>query len=204
MIEPAIPAVTVAITGASGTAYGLRLIQCLDAKLVNTHLLISAAGRSVAALEGKYQLPTAPDRLRDYLTEQLSLEADHLHVYSPEDWQSPLASGSSAPRRMVVCPCSMGSLAAIAGSHANNLIERAADVVLKERGDLIVVPRETPLCSTHLEHMLNLSRCGATILPAAPAFYHHPNDIQGLIDYIVARILDHLAIEHDLIQRWGE
>lgn len=195
--------VTVAITGASGIGYGLRLVKNLSRVGVDTHLLISAAGRAVAATEQGAHLPAEPQQIHTQLTTELAIEAHRLHVHGLEDWFSGLASGSSAPRRMVVCPCSMGTLAALAGSHSNNLIERAADVVLKERGNLIVVPREAPLSSTHLEHMLSLSRLGAVILPACPAFYHQPREIEELLDYVVARILDHLQIEHSLIKRWG-
>ncbi|MBK1652157.1 UbiX family flavin prenyltransferase [Halorhodospira halochloris] len=196
-------AVTVAITGASGIAYGLRLIKCLNAQEIQTHVLISKAGRAVAELENNFRLPEQADKIHALLSQELSLHPKLVRVYDSEDWNSPLASGSSAPQRMVICPCSMGTLAAVAGSHSNNLIERGADVVLKERGQLIVVPREAPLSSMHLEHMLNLSRAGATILPASPAFYHHPSNITELLDYIVARILDHLGVEHDLSERWG-
>ncbi len=120
-----------------------------------------------------------------------------------QQWFSPVASGSNAPRAMVICPCSTGTLAAVAQGMANNLIERAADVMLKERRQLILVPRESPYSEIHLTQMLTLTRMGAVILPASPGFYHQPQQIEDLIDFIVARILDHLQLDHQLIRRWS-
>lgn len=129
--------------------------------------------------------------------------AGELHVLGKEEWFSPPASGSAAPKQMVICPCSTGTLAAVATGMSNSLLERAADVVIKERGQLILVPRETPFSSIHLEHMLSLSRLGATIMPAAPGFYHDPKSVEDLVDFMVARILDHLGVDHGLTKRWG-
>jgi flavin prenyltransferase len=126
-----------------------------------------------------------------------------LRAFGREEWFAPVASGSNPPDAMVICPCTMGSLAAIAAGLADNLIERAADVMLKERRPLILVPRETPLSAIHLENMLKLARAGAVILPANPGFYHRPQDVGGVIDFIVARILDHLGVAHALMPRWG-
>jgi 4-hydroxy-3-polyprenylbenzoate decarboxylase len=127
-----------------------------------------------------------------------------LRVFGREDWFAPVASGSNPPEAMVICPCTMGTLAAVAAGLSDNLIERAADVALKEGRKLILVPRETPFSSLHLENMLKLSRAGAVILPANPGFYHEPKRVEDLVDFIVARILDHLGVKHDLMQRWGE
>ncbi|MBK1734328.1 aromatic acid decarboxylase [Halorhodospira abdelmalekii] len=201
------PPVTVAWTGASGIDYGLRLLQCLAQGGCTVHLLLSDAARAVAECETGWRLPAAPAALQALLAEQLAFAEERLRVYAADEWTAPLASGSSAPRRMVICPCTVGTLAAVAGSHSNTLLERAADVVLKERGQLIVVPRETPLSTTHLEHMLTLSRLGAVVLPAAPGFYHRPQRVEELIDFIVGRVLDHLGMVgmgHSLAPRWGD
>jgi len=131
-------------------------------------------------------------------------ERDRLRVFGREDWFAPVASGSNPADAMVICPCTMGSLAAIACGLADNLIERAADVMLKERRPLILVPRETPLSVIHLENMLRLARAGAVILPANPGFYHQPSTIEGLVDFVVGRVLDQLRIAHRLLPRWGE
>ena len=120
-----------------------------------------------------------------------------------EEWFSPVASGAAAPKQMGVCPCSMGTVSAIANGASDNLLERAADVVIKERGQLILVPRESPFSAIHLENMLKLARLGVTIMPAAPGFYHEPKSIEDLVDFMVARILDHLGVEHELTRRWG-
>ena len=149
------------------------------------------------------KLPSGPDAMKAVLVEHLGCDADKLIVCGKEDWFSPVASGSAAPKQMVVCPCSAGSVASIAHGISDNLIERAADVVLKERGQLIMVVRETPFSTLHLENMLKLSQMGTTIMPAAPGFYHQPKSIEDLIDFMVARILDHLGVEQGLVPRWG-
>lgn len=195
--------VSVAITGASGIPYGLRLVQALAAADEEVHLLVSEAGRAVAGLEADAPLPAEPEALHEALCQRLALPPHRLRVWGERDWQAPLASGSAAPRRMAICPCTTGTLAALAGGHSDSLIERAGDVVLKERGTLVVVPRETPLTATHLEHMLTLTRQGAVVLPAAPGFYHGADSVATLIDFIVARVLDHLGVAHKLGPRWG-
>ena len=139
-----------------------------------------------------------------YLCDYFAVAEDQLRLLSREDWFSPVASGSSSPTHMVICPASGGSLSAIAHGASNNLIERAADVALKERRKLIVVPRETPYSSIHLENMLKLSQMGAIILPASPGFYQKPASVNDMIDFIVARILDQLDIPQQLMSRWGE
>lgn len=195
--------ITLAFTGASGAPYGWRLLQCLLAQQVQVHLLISSAARVVFTTEHDIKLSAAPDKCQAQLVEMLQCPPHLLKVYGKDDWFSPVASGSAAPSQMVVCPCSTGSLAAIANGASENLIERAADVVLKERGQLILVVRESPLNAIHLEHMLKLARLGVTIMPAAPGFYHQPKGIEDLVDFMVARLLDHLELEQQLVPRWG-
>ena len=195
--------ITLAITGASGAPYALRLLECMLAQGQEVSLLISSAARVVFATEENLKLPGSPEALQKLLCERYQVPTSQLKVYGKEEWFSPVASGSAAPKRMVVCPCSTGTLSAIATGASDNLIERAADVVIKERGQLILVPREMPLSSIHLEHMLNLSRLGVTIMPAAPGFYHQPQSIADLVDFVVARILDHLGLDQQLMSRWG-
>lgn len=195
--------ITLAWTGASGAPYGMRLLQVLLAADYEVFLLISSAAKVVLATEHGIKLSANEERAKQTLTTELGVATSKLHICGKDDWFSAVASGSAAPRQMVVCPCSMGSLAAIAHGMSNNLLERAADVVLKERGQLLLVVRETPLSSIHLENMLKVTQAGATIMPAAPGFYHRPNTVDDLIDFMVARILDHLGIEQQLQPRWG-
>lgn len=195
--------ITLAVTGASGLPYGMRLIQCLVEAGHHVLLIFSDAAREVARLEMGWELPSAPAEIRDLLIAELALPATGLTVLSPRDWFSAPASGSGAPSRMVICPCSMGTVAAIAHGTSDNLIERAADVVLKERGQLILVPREMPYSTLHLQNMLTLSRLGVTLMPASPAFYQRPRDLQDMINFVVARILDHLGVPQQLVPRWG-
>ncbi|WP_337879086.1 flavin prenyltransferase UbiX [Rheinheimera sp.] len=194
---------TLAFTGASGAGYGWSLLQNLLAQGVKVHLLISSAARVVFATEQNIKLPGGPEACRDFILQQFAAPAELLAVYGKDDWFSPCASGSAAPKQMVICPCSTGTAAAIAHGLSDNLIERAADVVLKERGQLILVPRETPLSTIHLENLLSLSKAGAVVMPAAPGFYHQPKTLQDIEDFMVARILDHLGLAQQLIPRWG-
>lgn len=196
--------VTLAVTGASGSQYALRLLECLVRADVQVLFLISQAAQLVVATETELQLPPKPQALEAFLTEHYQARAGQIRVFGKQDWMSPVASGSGAPAAMVVCPCSTGTLSAIATGASNNLIERAADVTLKERRQLILVPRESPYSTIHLENMLKLSRMGAVILPASPGFYHQPQSIDDLVDFVVARILNQLGIEQDLLKRWGE
>ena len=196
--------VTLAVTGASGSQYALRLLACLVRADVEVFFLISQAAQLVVATETDLQLPPKPQALEAFLTEHYQARAGQIRVFGKQDWMSPVASGSGAPSAMVVCPCSTGTLSAIATGASNNLIERAADVTLKERRKLILVPRESPYSTIHLENMLTLSRMGAVILPASPGFYHQPQSIDDLVDFVVARILNQLGIEQDLLKRWGE
>ncbi|VAW83689.1 Flavin prenyltransferase UbiX [hydrothermal vent metagenome] len=196
--------IAIAITGASGSLYGLRLVELLLKAGQHVELMVSKAGQLVIATETNLKLPSRPEEMAQALLSYYKIESSLLTVYAKEDWMAPLASGSSVPAAMVICPCSSGSLASIANGLSQNLIERAADVVIKEQRKLIIVSRETPLSVIHLENMLKLARMGVMILPATPGFYHRPSTVQGLVDFVVARILDQLNVEHQLLARWGE
>lgn len=196
--------VALAITGASGAAYGLRLLECLLEAGVNVPLMLSSPGQVVIAMETDLKLPGAPREIERYLSEYYGAEPGQLQVYGKDQWTAPLASGSGAPDAMVVCPCTSGTLAAIASGSSDHLLERAADVVIKEQRKLILVHREMPVSAIHLEHMLKLARLGVVIMPANPGFYHRPQKIEDLVDFVVARTLDHLGVEHQLVPRWGE
>jgi 4-hydroxy-3-polyprenylbenzoate decarboxylase len=196
--------ITLAITGASGAQYGLRLLQCLLAANCKVYLLLSSAAEVVIRTETDLDLPETLEQQQLFLSEMFEADEDQLQLLAKDDWFSPVASGSSSPSSMVICPASGGTLSAIAHGASNNLIERAADVALKERRQLILVPREAPYSAIHLENMLKLTQLGAMIIPASPGFYMQPQTINELIDFIVARILDQLGIEQDLMPRWGE
>ncbi|MEW8316486.1 MAG: flavin prenyltransferase UbiX [Candidatus Thiodiazotropha endolucinida] len=195
--------IAVAITGASGSAYALRLIESLIAADRDIYLMISQAGQIVLKMESDLELPGQPAEMERVLMERFNARADQLRVFGRQQWMAPVASGSNPPGAMVVCPCTTGTLSAIACGASNDLIERAADVVLKERRKLILVVRETPFSEIHLENMLKLSRMGALIMPANPGFYHNPTTLQEIIDFMVGRILDQLDIDHRLMPRWG-
>ena len=195
--------ITLAITGASGAPYALRLLEQLVAAQYDVFVLISSAAKVVFATEEDLKIPAQPEAANAFFTERFNANPGQIRVCGKEEWFSPVASGSAAPKQMVVCPCSTGTLSSIAVGACDNLIERAADVVLKERGQLILVTREMPLSSIHLENMLKLSQMGATIMPASPGFYHQPQQISDLIDFVVARILDHIGVDQTLMERWG-
>ncbi len=187
------------ITGASGAPYAARLLEGLVAAGCEVGLCASDAGIEVIATE-LYGEPRLP---RDEVLARLAERAgDAVTVYDPSDWSSPYASGSARVDAYVVCPCSMGTLASVAAGAMANLIHRAASVALKEGRKLVLVPRETPLSVIHLENMLRVTRAGATVMPAAPGFYSRPRSIDDLVDFVVARILDHLGVEHTVGRRW--
>jgi len=196
--------VCLAITGASGAPYGLRLLECLLGAGRRVYLMVSSAAQVVISMETELGLPKEPEEMEAFLASRYGAQAGQLRVFAKEDWTAPVASGSASPQAMVICPCSGGTLSAIASGASNNLIERAADVALKERRQLILVPREMPVSPIHLENMLCLARLGVTIMPASPGFYHQPREIADLVDFVVARILDHLGIQQSLVERWGE
>ena len=184
--------------------YGLRLLECLLAARCRVYLIYSPAAQIVAKQECDLTLPAQPREATRMLSERFGARDGQLTVFAREDWLSPVASGSNPADAMAVCPCTMGTLGAIAHGLADNLIERAADVMLKERRPLVLVPRETPLSSIHLDNMLKLAHAGAVILPPVPGFYTHPQSVADIVDFVVARVLDQLRVPHDLVPRWGE
>lgn len=196
--------VALAMTGASGARYGLRLLECLLQAGEQVFFMVSAPGQVVISMETDLKLPGRPAELQRFLVAHYGAEPHQLRVFGREEWTAPVASGSSVPRALVICPCTTGTLSAVANGASNNLIERAADVVLKEGRTLILVPRESPFSVIHLENMLKLARLGAVILPPNPGFYHRPATVDDLVDFVVARILDHLDVGHQLTVRWGE
>ena len=196
--------VAVALTGASGMPYGIRLVESLLAAGHTVWLLYSQVAQVVARQEMDLALPSRAEDVERLFRERFADLPGQIRAFGREAWFAPPASGSNPPDAMVVCPCTMGTLAAIAGGLSDNLIERAADVVIKEGRKLVLVPRETPFSAIHLENMLKLARLGVCILPANPAFYTRPEAVQDLVDFVVARIRDQLAVSHSLMPRWGE
>lgn len=196
--------IAVALTGASGIQYGLRLIECLLQAGRGVQVLYSQAAQVVAAMETDLNLPTRPEEAQQLLQARFGADEGQLVVFGRQQWTAPVASGSNPPEALVICPCTTGTLASVAQGVCEDLIDRAADVALKERRKLILVVRETPLSDVHLENMLRLSRAGALIMPANPGFYHRPEAVSELVDFMVARIMDHLGVAHDLMPRWGE
>ncbi len=222
--------VTLAVTGASGAPYFMQLLKSLLFARVKVYLLLSSAARVVIKTELNINLPDNKVELKSFILDHIngsystvddssptvddsSLTVDDsypaiddslLEIFDKEQWTAPVASGSNPADAMVVCPCSMGTLSSIAHGASNNLIERAADVMLKERRQLILLTREMPFSALHLENMLKLSQLGVTIMPASPGFYHQPETVADIVNFVVARILDHLKIEHSLLlARWG-
>jgi flavin prenyltransferase len=192
------PPIVLAITGASGAPYAVRLLQLLLAADRPVSLIISPHGYRL--LQTETDIDSA-DALR--VSVGASAWDANVTVFDDADRGASPASGSAASAGMVICPCSMGTIAAIAAGTSRSLVERAADVTLKERRALVLVPRETPLSVIHLQNMLRLSRAGALILPAAPGFYHRPATVAALVDFVVARILDHLGVPQTVVPRWS-
>jgi len=192
---------TVGITGASGAIYGVRLVQELLRGGHKVHLMVTEAGWQVFRDELDWDTAERAQLLKEKLQQDFPGE---LHYWGLRDFSCPAASGSHRGDGMIVIPCSMGTLSGIAHGASGNLLERAADVMLKEGRKLVLVPRETPLNAIHLENMLALSRVGAKILPAMPGYYHKPNTMDDLINFVVGKALDALDIPHGLFRRWGE
>jgi len=198
------PSVTLIMTGASGAAYGLRLLEELVKAGSQIYLLLSRPAHIVIKMETDLQLPVRASEVELFFTKKYQAKAGQIRVFEKEQWLAPIASGSGVADATVVCPCTTGTLSSIAVGSSKNLLERAADVALKERKKLILVVRETPFSEIHLENMLKLTRMGAVIMPANPGFYFKPKSLDDIVDFMVARVLDHLDIEHNLQSRWGE
>ncbi|HIE98013.1 MAG: flavin prenyltransferase UbiX [Fuerstiella sp.] len=213
--------IVLAITGASGSAYAIRLAQVLLGAGHHIHLIVSSAARQVAAQELDLKIPADDAPIDEWLhftktalTTETAAEwgfaewstdvTGTFSVHGVGDYSAGIASGSFLTGGMIICPCSMGTLSSIACGSSTNLVQRSADVHLKERRPLVLVPRETPLSLIALENMTRLSHAGATILPAMPGFYHRPDCVADLVDFVVARICDHLDVEHSLVRRWSE
>ncbi|MCH8553381.1 MAG: UbiX family flavin prenyltransferase [Natronospirillum sp.] len=199
--EPA--AIAIGITGASGAQYGLRLCEVLLRAGQPVYLMVSKAALMVTALETDQPLPAKPEAIKAELESRWAVGSGLLKVFGREDWTAPVASGSGHWRALVVCPCSTGTLSAVATGASNNLIERCADVGLKERRPVILVVRESPYSRVHLQNMLHATDAGAMVLPASPGFYHKPQTVEDMIDFIVARILNVLEIPQDMLPAWG-
>jgi len=190
------------ISGASGAVYGLRLLEVLSRALAGVDLILSAEARYVILRETGMELSDDPATWPATLAAEQRVETRGLTCYDKADFRAAPASGSRNARGMVIAPCSMGTVAAVAQGLADNLMRRAADVILKQRRPLILLPRETPLSTLHLENLLRLSRLGAVILPPMPAFYHRPATVDQLVDYVVGRVLEAMGIPHDLYPPW--
>ncbi len=196
--------IVLAITGASGAAYAMRLLEVLLKADETVYLMISQAGLMVLGMEEKLALSNKPNIMRTRLLEKFNCRPEQLHVFGEQDWLAPPASGSAKIKGMAVVPCTTGTLGAIAAGVSNCLINRAADVCLKEKTPLILMVRETPFSTVHLDNMLKLAQAGATIMPANPGFYHDPQTLDDIVDFMVARVLDHLGVEQDLLSEWGK
>lgn len=196
--------IAVGMTGASGAMYGLRLVEVLIQAGHRVQLMLTPAAHLVVREETSFEPPAQSQAMGEYFGGLFGAGPGQLAAYGLKDWYAPPASGSNPPDALVVCPCTSGTLAAIAAGTADTLLTRAADVMLKERRNLILVPREAPFSQIHLENMLRLARAGALILPACPGFYHRPESVAEVVDFVVARVLDQLGVTHTLLPRWGE
>jgi len=196
--------ITLAFTGASGLPYGIRLLECLLRSGQRVHLVYSQAAQIVAKQEMDIVLPNRPQDAERLFMERFGEFSGELRVFGRDDWLAPMASGSNPGDAMVICPCTMCTLGKVAGGISDDLITRAADVMLKEKRTLILTPREMPFSAIHLENMLKLAHAGAVIMPPNPGFYCQPQSVQDLVDFVVARILDHLGVEQKLMKPWGD
>lgn len=195
--------VTLIMTGASGAQYGLRLLEELVKAGVTINLLLSRPALIVINTETDLKLPSRAKDIQALFTERFNAKAGQINAFEREQWSAPVASGSGVADVTVVCPCTTGTLSSIAVGSSKNLIERALDVAIKERKKMILVVRETPLSDIHLENMLKLSRMGVVIMPANPGFYYQPSTIEDIVDFMVARILDHIGVKQNILPVWG-
>lgn len=196
--------IALALTGASGALYSQRLLEILLGQGITVHLMVSAAARILFSDELGWILPARACDVKKFLVAEFQCEPDLVQVYGEQQWSSPLASGSHKIGVMIVCPCTMGTLSSIACGGSDNLINRAADVMIKENRKLIIVPRETPFSVIHLENMLKLAKLGVCILAPNPGFYFKPTALSEVVDFVVAKILDQAGIDHEIQPRWGE
>lgn len=195
--------ICVAMTGASGIQYALRLIECLIQANCQVYVLMSKPAQIVMGMDTEIPVPSRTSEIQRQFSSMFGARAGQLKAYGQQEWTSPVASGSGVPDAMVICPCTTGTLASVAAGTCNNLLERAADVVIKEGRKLIVMPREMPFSLIHLENMQRLARAGVIIMPPNPAFYNLPKTVDELIDFVVARVMDQLGVEQSLMPRWG-
>ena len=191
------------MTGASGIQYALRLIECLVQANCEVYVLMSKPARIVMGMDTDLNVPSRTAQIQSQFSESYGAKEGQLKAFGQEEWTAPVASGSGAPDAMVICPCTTGTLASVAAGTCNSLLERAADVVIKEGRKLIVMPREMPFSLIHLENMTRLARAGVVIMPPNPAFYNLPETVDDLIDFVVARVLDQLDIKQSIMPRWG-
>ena len=195
--------VCVGLTGASGIQYALRLIECLVAADCAVQVLMTKPARIVMGMDTELPVPARTVDVEREFGARYGAREGQLRAYGLEQWTAPIASGSGVPDAMVVCPCTTGTLAALAAGSCENLLERAADCVIKEGRLLVVMPREMPFSTIHLENMLRLARAGVVVMPPNPAFYNLPKTVEELVDFVVARVLDRLGVPQTLMPRWG-
>lgn len=191
------------MTGASGIQYALRLIECLVQANCEVYVLMSKPARIVMGMDTDLKVPARTAQVQAQFSEAYGAREGQLKAFGQEEWTAPVASGSGAPDAMVICPCTTGTLASVAAGTCNSLLERAADVVIKEGRKLIVMPREMPFSLIHLENMTRLARAGVVIMPPNPAFYNLPKTVDDLVDFVVARVLDQLDVKQSIMPRWG-
>lgn len=195
--------ICVAMTGASGIQYALRLIECLVQANCEVYVLMSKPAKIVMGMDTEIPVPARTAQVQAQFSRMYGARDGQLKAFGQEEWTAPVASGSGAPDAMVICPCTTGTLASVAAGTCNNLLERAADVVIKEGRKLIVMPREMPFSLIHLENMSRLARAGVVIMPPNPAFYNLPKSVDELVDFVVARVMDQLGVSQTLMPRWG-